>query len=51
MDEVKQFVKQYGLPVIVKAAYGGGGRGMRKIDNESEVESHAYVLFYEHILG
>ncbi|KAI1720788.1 carbamoyl-phosphate synthase L chain, ATP binding domain-containing protein [Ditylenchus destructor] len=39
VEEVKQFVKQYGVPVIVKAAYGGGGRGMRKIDNESEVES------------
>lgn len=35
--EVMDFVKQYGCPVIVKAAYGGGGRGMRKIEKEEDV--------------
>uniref|UniRef100_A0AC34GC28 Pyruvate carboxylase n=1 Tax=Panagrolaimus sp. ES5 TaxID=591445 RepID=A0AC34GC28_9BILA len=28
-DEVREFVNQYGCPIIIKAAYGGGGRGMR----------------------
>lgn len=36
-EQVKEFVAKYGCPVIVKAAYGGGGRGMRKIEREDDV--------------
>jgi acetyl-CoA/propionyl-CoA carboxylase biotin carboxyl carrier protein len=28
-DEVLEFVAQYGLPVAIKAAFGGGGRGLK----------------------
>jgi acetyl-CoA/propionyl-CoA carboxylase biotin carboxyl carrier protein len=28
-DEVIAFAKEYGLPVAIKAAYGGGGRGLK----------------------
>jgi acetyl/propionyl-CoA carboxylase alpha subunit len=30
----KEFIKKYGLPVMIKAAAGGGGRGIRKVDSE-----------------
>ncbi|CAD5229309.1 unnamed protein product [Bursaphelenchus okinawaensis] len=39
VEEVKDFVKQYGCPIIVKAAFGGGGRGMRKVDKPEDVEN------------
>jgi pyruvate carboxylase len=37
VEEVKEFVRQYGCPIIIKAAYGGGGRGMRKVEREEDV--------------
>ncbi|GAB6023353.1 hypothetical protein CHUAL_008153 [Chamberlinius hualienensis] len=36
--EAMQFCLKYGLPVIFKAAFGGGGRGMRVVRNMEEVE-------------
>ena len=30
-QEVHDFCEQYGFPIILKAAYGGGGRGMRVV--------------------
>uniref|UniRef100_A0A183BLK8 Pyruvate carboxylase n=1 Tax=Globodera pallida TaxID=36090 RepID=A0A183BLK8_GLOPA len=44
---VKEFVREYGCPVIVKAAYGGGGRGMRKIEKEEEIEDAFSRAFSE----
>ena len=36
--EVRQFAKQYGYPIMVKAALGGGGRGMRIVHRAEELE-------------
>ena len=38
--DAKQFVEKHGLPVILKAAYGGGGRGMRVVRKLDEVEEN-----------
>lgn len=38
LDEVRTFVKEHGYPVMLKAARGGGGRGMRIARKESELE-------------
>ena len=35
--EVLDFVKQHGLPVAIKAAFGGGGRGLKVARTEEEI--------------
>jgi len=37
-EDALEFVTQHGLPVIFKAAYGGGGRGMRIVKHLDEVK-------------
>lgn len=39
--DADSFIKEYGFPVIIKAAMGGGGRGMRVVREESEFK-HAF---------
>lgn len=36
--EVKAFVEKYGYPIMIKAVNGGGGRGMRFIDEGMDLE-------------
>ena len=38
-SEIRKFIEEHGLPVIVKAAYGGGGRGMRIIRSKEEIDT------------
>lgn len=46
-EEALQFCEQYGLPVIFKAAFGGGGRGMRVVRKMEEVEENFHRAFSE----
>ena len=43
-DEILKQVDKIGLPVIIKASAGGGGRGMRKVDSLEDVIPTVAVL-------
>ena len=36
-DEAAAFAAEYGLPIAIKAAYGGGGRGLKVAREEDEI--------------
>ncbi len=36
-DEVVAFAREYGLPIAIKAAFGGGGRGLKVARTEEEI--------------
>ena len=39
LEAVRQACRSVGYPVLLKAAAGGGGKGMRRVDREDELES------------
>ncbi len=37
-DEIRAFGAEFGYPIAIKAAFGGGGRGMKVVRSEAEVQ-------------
>ncbi|KAG8563517.1 hypothetical protein GDO81_016111 [Engystomops pustulosus] len=50
ITEAKEFSNKYGFPIIFKAAYGGGGRGMRVVRSYEELEEN-YTRAYSEALS
>ncbi|XP_044040664.1 pyruvate carboxylase, mitochondrial-like isoform X2 [Siniperca chuatsi] len=47
MQEAQVFAQTYGFPIIFKAAYGGGGRGMRVVREYEELEENYQRAYSE----
>uniref|UniRef100_A0A4W4E5C0 Pyruvate carboxylase n=1 Tax=Electrophorus electricus TaxID=8005 RepID=A0A4W4E5C0_ELEEL len=47
LQEVQEFCNTYGFPIIFKAAYGGGGRGMRVVREYEELEENYQRAYSE----
>ena len=42
IDEAREYANTIGYPVLLKASSGGGGKGMRLVEKESDIE-HAFL--------
>jgi acetyl-CoA carboxylase biotin carboxylase subunit len=38
ISQIKEFAKNIGFPILIKAAAGGGGKGMRLVEKEEDLE-------------
>lgn len=47
LEEAREFAQKYGYPIMLKATAGGGGRGIRRIENDSELAEQYNVARQE----
>ncbi len=47
LEQAKRVAKEIGYPVMVKASAGGGGRGIRNVENEEELEEKIFAAKQE----
>lgn len=38
-EEARDFASEHGMPIAIKAAFGGGGRGLKVVFDEDEIEA------------
>jgi len=43
IEEALAFAKRYGYPVMIKATAGGGGRGIRQVENDGQLREQIQV--------
>ncbi|MDE0309176.1 MAG: acetyl-CoA carboxylase biotin carboxylase subunit [Acidiferrobacterales bacterium] len=51
IDEIKVEAARIGYPVLIKAAAGGGGKGLRLVENESQLQSALALSVNESAMG
>jgi acetyl-CoA carboxylase biotin carboxylase subunit len=39
VDELRAFASEHGYPILLKAVAGGGGKGMRRVDRDADLEA------------
>ena len=47
INKAKKVANQIGYPILIKAAAGGGGKGMRIVENDSEFENQMKIAVSE----
>ena len=51
IEQIKAQAQRIGYPVLIKAAAGGGGKGLRLVENESQLQSALTMSVNESAMG
>ena len=51
INDAKKIAKEIGYPIMLKAAAGGGGKGIRIVNDESELENSYNVVKQEAMIS
>ena len=44
LKEAKKIAEELGYPIMIKASNGGGGKGIRRVDNKSQLEENYHLV-------